>query len=192
MWDGFARRYVPAEQDQLWAHPEIILQDYLGQNGRHDNMALEGDMQRYADIALPLYHLLTGGNMDPDANKSDTIINWIAENFFKNLSTPGGRAPTTQQMLDQLYAGFSDPGSILGQGLYTTDEEGGTSPKGTDDQIKAIMAYLPLLGEFSDPIYANAIRNRGNQIAGDFRRDQANGKAGGRDFLDYLRQQFIV
>lgn len=191
-WTGFAGRYVPGQQDLIWDNPEIILRDFLGQNGRKDNLALEGDMQRYADIALPLYTLLMGGDMDPKTNESDTIINWIANNYLSNLSTPGGKTPQVGDMLEQLIAGFSDPDSILGQSLYTPNPTtGGQVAKGTNEQIKAIMAYLPLLGEFSNPIYANAIRNQANRIASDFRQDQANGKAGGKDFLDYLKRSFL-
>jgi hypothetical protein len=70
VYDGFARRYVPGEMDMIMSNPDIVLHDYLGQDGKADYSNLEGDLSRYAGDSLDLYNLLIGGNMDPPPTRT--------------------------------------------------------------------------------------------------------------------------
>jgi hypothetical protein len=185
--DGFARRYVPDQIPLLMANPELIAHDYLGQDGKANYLNAEGDLAPYAGDALDLYNLLIGGNMDPKANANDSIINWMAS-LFGNLTTPGGAVPTTQQMLGQLYAGLNDPKSAI---YKNTMLDGSGTPLDTGSQISAIMKMIPLLGEFSNPAYASAMKASAGQLAREYASNVANGKAGGKTFAQYLQDNFL-
>jgi hypothetical protein len=187
VYDGFARRYVPGEMDMIMSNPDIVLHDYLGQDGKADYSNLEGDLSRYAGDSLDLYNLLIGGNMDPNANKNDAIINWMAS-LFGNLSTPGGATPTTQQMLGQLYAGLNDPKSAI---YANTMLDNNGQPLDTAGQISAVMKMIPLLGEFSNYGYSQALQKQAGRLATQYASNVANGKAGGKTFAQYLQDNYL-
>ena len=187
VWDGFARRYVPGQRDMLFGKNSPVLGDYLNQDGRTNYSNLQGDMQRYADIAPRLYESLVGGNMKGKTQADDTIINWMVD-LFDNQSHVGGASPTSQQIMNQLFAGFNDKTSSLGSQLY--DPSTG-NPVGTDAQIQAVMSYLPLAGEFNNSSYATALYGQAQRLAQEYRSKVSKGEGDGQTFVQFLQDNLL-
>ena len=194
-YDGFASRYVPGERDLLFSNPGIIVQDWLSQGPYKNNPAMAGDLQRYADIVFGsgnqpgLYELLLGGNLGKDGSNAadDKQINYLAD-LLGQQSTVGGRSPSIQQMVDMLYSMFDNPDSTLNTALGT----GGTDPAGTQETINQVLSFIPLLGEFTgNQRFARLLGQQAQNIAQDYMRQTANGKAKG-NFMDFFRNNFLT
>lgn len=194
-YDGFAGRYVPGERDLLFSNPGIIVQDWLAQGPYRNNAAMAGDLQRYADIVFGsgnqpgLYELLLGGDMGKNgANAADDKqINYLAD-LLTQQSTVGGRSPSIQQMVNMLYSMFDNPDSTLNTALGT----GGTDPAGTQETINQVLSFIPLLGEFTgNQRFARLLGQQAQNIAQDYMRQTANGKAKG-SFMDFFRNNFLT
>lgn len=185
--DGFAGRYTPAAlRDMLLNDPAPIVHDWAGQDGRANYINLEGDMKRYADVAPRLYELLTKGNMSGQTQSDDAVANWMVE-LLNNQSTVGGRSPMAGTILDSLYAAFNNKDSTLGAKLYADG-----TPVGTDQQIAEVMRYLPIVGEFSNPSYANAVYQRAQRLAQEYRGKIAKGQADGQTFVQFLQDNMDI
>jgi len=185
--DGFAGRYTPAAlRDMLLNDPAPIVSDWAGQDGRANYINLEGDMKRYADVAPRLYELLTKGNMEGSTQSDDAVTNWMVK-LMDNQSTVGGASPQAGTILDSLYDAFNNQDSTLGAKLYSDG-----TPVGTDQQISEVMRYLPIVGEFSNPSYANAVYQRAQRLAQEYRGRVAKGNAAGQTFVQYLQDNLQV
>jgi hypothetical protein len=64
-------------------------------------------------------------------------------------------------------------------------------PLDTAGQISAVMKMIPLLGEFSNYGYAQALQKQAGRLATQYASNVANGKAGGKTFAQYLQDNYL-
>ena len=181
--DGFARRYLPDQVDNLLSNPTIIAQDLLGGSGKGQ---LVGDSARYANAAPALYTLLTGGNMAAGVQDNDDIINYVAK-LMTDMSQVGGATPSVQQMLSQLYAGLNDKDSSISAGLLNSD---GT-PTDSSAQVDYINKMIPLLGVFSNYNYSNAMQKQAARLGQEYLAAKAKGGMNNVSYSQYLQDNFL-
>lgn len=187
-WDGFASRYNDVAQDLLFSEygPYAILGDYLGQDGRADRANLQGDLARYADAAPMLYDILMEGSLDPKYTGDDDVINWMAE-LFGNMTQDGGRAPSTQQLMNAFFAGLGDKGSNLYLKTMVNPDTG--QKYTTQETIRAINKYIPFLTTFTGNYnYADGLRRQAAMLGNEYAQMVANDKAGGLSYADFLKR----
>ena len=192
VWDGFARRYVPAERDLLFSNPDIIVRDWLSQGKYKGNDQMAGDLSRYANIMFGddtqggLYELLTGGSLNPKATGDDDQINALVD-LLKQQTTVGGQSPSVQKMLQLLFEGFDNPNSTMG-GMLTT---GAGDDATTGQAINALMQYIPLLGQFTgNRRYSDAMYRQATRLANQYEDQQVKGKNTG-SFVDFMKQNYL-
>ena len=199
VWDGFARRYQQGTVD--WrTMPGIVLNDYLNQNNQagsrtRDNLGLEAAMGDWAANSPFIYNLLMSGKSGADIDSytgDDDLINWMAQNFFPSMTTPGGRNPTTGQLMEMLFENGQNKDSLLYDMLFPTESGGGAGAAGgvdIEDQIDNIMGYMQTLARFSNPYMGSGIVSRANRLANDYRGQQAKGNFSDDNFLEYLSEE---
>lgn len=191
VWDGFARRYVPGIVD--WSTmPGVVLHDYLNQSGQtgsrtRGNIALEGDMQQWADLAPYLFNLMASeSGQSADAYGDDDLINWMADTFLKNMTTPGGRNATTGQLLNMLFEKGLDKDNPLYDMLMTSSSG---DPETMNQAIDNIMGYVQTAGRMSTPWFGSGMVARANRLANEYRGQQAKGNFTDDSFLEYLMEE---
>lgn len=189
-WDGFARRYNDVAQDLLFSQygPQIILDDYLGQDGMKNRPNLSGDLARYAQSAPMIYDILMAGNLDPEVTGDDDVINWMAK-MFGDMTSPGGRAPDTALLWRQMMAGLQNEDS----NLYAKTMLGADgNPATTQQQISAINQLIPLLTTYTGNYnYVDGVQRQAKRLGQEYAQMIANGANTSQTYADYLQQNFL-
>jgi hypothetical protein len=90
-------------------------------------------------------------------------------------------------MVKLLYEMMDNPDSGLNLDLGAN----GTDPAGTQETISKLLAFIPLLGEFTgNQRFSRLLGQDAQNIAQQYMRQQANGTADG-SFQDFFRQNFL-
>lgn len=175
-WTGAAGKYVPGKQGDIFANPGIVLQDVLRGLGVTDP-AQSGyyySLEPWADVINELMLL-----QNPSAQGSgESAVNYM-NTAFKNLSTPGGRAPD----FDVLRASLenADPNNALGLFLG-----------GANDQRTQMQNFLKLGRAAAEaglhPYYADAFNQLMAVAANDYMNATAKGETA--NFGDYWNQNY--
>lgn len=183
-WERSAGQYNQGQWNWLDA-PNILAKDFLSSIGQGNNLGAEGMLVNWADLALPLYNLLNGGaGVDDAIMGDDDIINWIAEQFLPGLSTPGAGTYSADQLMNLLYDYADDKSGDLYASLFLNDDG---STKMLSQQIDALNNYMQLVGNFMNPMAAQANTAQMNRLLNDYKSKNAKGEAL-PDIVQYLKQ----
>jgi hypothetical protein len=175
-WTGFAGQYAPGKQDDIFANPGIVLQDVLRGLGV-SNPTQSGyyyEMEPLADVINEIMLL-----QNPNAQGSgESAVNYF-NTFFKNMATPGGRAPDFDLLRQSLEG--ADPQNSLGLFLG-----------GANDQRTQMQNFLKLGRAAAEvglhPYYADAFNQLMAVAANDYMNAGAKGETA--NFGDYWNQNY--
>lgn len=182
---GFAERYLPQEAWRLFNDPAIIFQDVMGARGM-PLQAGSGFMEGAENIAalLPYFNAIFGQGVEGGFG-DEAFINMAAE-IYRQMTTPGGRAPDTGYMLEQL----QDPQGLLAQALYGTAD----APMDVGDQVSQLTDFITASMYGVNPIVqravVDAVQGAGRGYRGALTRGDM--QTGTNPFVDYVRNQGLI
>lgn len=182
---GFAKQYNPSQLAQMvWQNPWSILPDvYKGiKSGGPGYQALRD----YGPQLLTLYNVMVGGNNPLTGGTAvGDYTNWL-NNMFKTLGTPGGRAFSSGELLQNIFKQKTGGTSALANILQSA---------GPSEQVNALFQILQdVAGVSMNPIagrgYIDAARRAGDAYQNAMLRAPANKGANQQILTEWIAQHY--